>query len=224
MRNRRYIFLSILFGCISTLLTYIGYGVSDHSEQLPIIYRLFDGSFLANDFFTNVTEHSIARIHYSKILAFISGSERHLPLVFMLLTYISNVSISVITFYFGRLIFNKSDTAGILASAIVMVVSTFELGYFDVLYSRLLTPSTIATPIALGGILSIFHGNLLIGVILCCLSTFLHPLMGVEMSGLLLFTYSFYRFTRGNKFSKKEIAKISLSLFIIAIVFISFAL
>ncbi len=224
MRNGKYIFLSILFGCISTLLTYIGYGVSDHVEQLPMIYRLLDGSFLSNDFFTNVNANSLARIHYSKILAFLSGSERNLPLVFMLLTYISNISVSIITFYFGRMIFNKSDMAGILASAIVMVIPTFELGYFEVIYSRLLTPSTIATPMALGGIMTIFQGNLLIGVILCCLSSFVQPLIGLEMAGLLLFTYSFNQFIEGNIFTKKEIVTISLSLFTITTVFIFFAI
>ncbi|MCI0414700.1 hypothetical protein L0222_18130 [bacterium] len=220
---KRYIFLAILFGWVSTFFTYLGYGVDVHLEQLPIIYRLFDPSFLTNDFFTNVNENSPARIHYSKILVFLSGSERNLPFVFMLLTYLSNISISVITFYLGRMIFNKSDKTGILASAIVMAVPTFGLGYSDVVYSRLLTPSTIATPIALGAILCIFHGNLLTGMILCSLSSFVHPLMGLEMAGLLLFTYSIYRFIEANILSKKEIAKILFSLFIIAALFIFFA-
>jgi len=117
----------------------------------------------------------------------------------------------------------KSDLAGIVASAIVMVVPTFELGYFDVIYSRLLTPSTIATPIVLGGILSTFHGNLLIGVILCCLSTFVQPLIGLEMGGLLLLTYSFHHFIEGTLFSRKTLAHILLSLFILGRVFLYFA-
>ncbi|HEX3043373.1 MAG TPA: DUF6798 domain-containing protein [Bacillota bacterium] len=200
--NGRYILLAVIFGVITTILNYSGYGVSDHIEQLPIIIRSIDSSYLVNDFFTNVNVQSIARSFYAHFIAILAGSEHNLPFVFLILTLFSNISISVITFLLTYRLFNNSKLAGIYASALVMSVITFGLGWLSVIYQKSMIPSTIAIPFIMGAIWSVVCGNLVVGMILSGIATFFHPLFGLEIGGVLFITFG-----AAHLISKRKITK-----------------
>jgi len=210
----RYILLSVIFGIVTTISHYSGYGVGDHIEQLPIIIRSLDSTYLLNDFFTNASTDSIARLHYANLLATLAGSERNLPLVFLILTLCANISISVITFYFGRALYNNSNLAGIAASALVMSVSTFYFGWSPTIYWNALVPSTIAIPLALGAILAVTQGNLVVGMILSGIASIIHPLIGLETGGLLLITVVAFHLISRRKITKGDWKAIIQSLMI----------
>ena len=66
-----YLFLFV-FPFIYSIFLFIGYGTGDQLEQLPIIFRNIDETYLINDFFVNASENSIVRLYYSDLISFLS--------------------------------------------------------------------------------------------------------------------------------------------------------
>jgi hypothetical protein len=102
-----FILLAILFGVVRTLVSYSGFGYEDQVEQLPLIYRSFDSSYLQNDFFVNAALESAARTNYIRFIRLFSGSPENLPMLFLIFTLILNAAISLITFLTGRTLFSS---------------------------------------------------------------------------------------------------------------------
>lgn len=216
--SRRYFLLAAIFGIVTTIIHYSGYGVGNHIQQLPIIIRSLDSGFLLNDFFTNITENSISRVHYANFIAMIAGSEHNLPLVFLILVLCTNISISIITFHLGRYLFNNSNVAGIYASALVMSVHTFGLSWRSQIYLDLLNTNTIAIPIIMGAIWAVIvRRNLIVGVTLSGIASIIHPLIGLETGGLLLITFVAFHIMNNRKIIKDEWKVIIPSLLVLII-------
>ncbi|MCA1747860.1 MAG: hypothetical protein LC655_09200, partial [Bacteroidales bacterium] len=110
-KSALFILLAILFGVVRTLVSYSGFGYEDQVEQLPLIYRSFDSSYLQNDFFVNAALESAARTNYIRFIRLFSGSPENLPLLFFIFTVILNAAISLVTFLTGRTLF-RSDLFG----------------------------------------------------------------------------------------------------------------
>ncbi|MCA1746741.1 MAG: hypothetical protein LC655_03525, partial [Bacteroidales bacterium] len=102
-----FILLAILFGVIRTLVSYSGFGFEDQIEQLPLIYRSFDSSYLQNDFFVNAAMESAARTNYIRFIRLFTDSPENLPLLFFIFTVILNAAISLVTFLTGRTLFSS---------------------------------------------------------------------------------------------------------------------
>ncbi len=185
----RFLTLSILFGVIATLFHYEGFGVGDSIEQLPIVLRAIDSTYLPNDFFVNEASSSVARAGFAQLLAKLAGGKSDLPLIYLLITYLSNIVISAITFFFTRRLFSKSNLAGIVASALVMSVGTFDLGYSSYILSSSLTPHTVILPLLFLAIFAVAYGHLVVGALLCGVASLIHPLYGLELSGLLIISF-----------------------------------
>lgn len=189
-KNSKYILLAVIFGFIVTIHSYGGFGYSNQIEHLPPILRNLDGSFLLNDFFTNASTKGIARKFYIYIISKISGSEKNLPIVFFILTFLTNISISLATFFFTRYLFKNSSRSGILASSFVMSLSTFALaGDSSFLYITYLNQSFMAFAFILWAILFVAQSNLILGMIFSGIASLIHPLYGLEMGALLFFSY-----------------------------------
>jgi len=186
----KYIILAILFGIIVTIYSYDGFGISNHIEHLPPILRNLDDSYLINDFFTNASVEGIARRYYALFISKLSGSEENLILLYLLLTFLTNISISLSTFYFTRYLFMNSSRSGIFASAMVLSLSTLSLaGASSFLHTTYLNPSNIAVAFILWACYFVARGNLLLGITLSGISSIFHPLLGLEMGTLLFFSY-----------------------------------
>lgn len=193
--SQRHVFLPVILGIVSTLLYYSGFGAGNHVEQLPAIIRLLDHTYLPNDFFTNAAVASTARLYFSKFAALLAGSEDNLPLVFFTLTLISNVAQSVITCKFANDLFGNSPQAGSYASALVMSVWTFELaGLGARSYSTTFVPATLAGPFVLAAIWLFIRGRVIAGMILSGVASIFHPLIGLEIGGILLVTFFVFNF------------------------------
>ena len=189
-RTNTFLLVSAIFGIITTIAKYSGYGVSNHIEQLPLVIRALDSSYLRNDFFVNAASSFGPRYYYTGFLATIAGEPERLPAVYLALTLLANVSIAVITFSFGRRLFGKSDRAGAIASALVMSVTTFDLGWLDTIYQTSLLPSTLSTPMIFMAVMAAVSGHLVLGMILSGIASIFHPLFGLETAGLLIVSYS----------------------------------
>lgn len=208
----KYIISAILFGIIVTIYTYDGFGLSNHIEHLPLIIRNLDSSYLINDFFTNASTEGIARQYYALIISRLAGSEENLPILFLILTFLINISISLSTFFFAKNLYKGSSRSGIFASAIVLSISAFSLaGSGSFLHITYLNPSDIAFVFILWALYFVSRGNLLLSVILSGISTFFHPLFGLEIGALILFSYPFLRLIRHQLMVKKEWLTILIS-------------
>lgn len=194
----KYLPLSIIFGMITTLLFYAGYGVGDHIEQLPIILRSLNSNYLLNDFFTNASTKSVARLGYSQFIAILAGSEQNLPTVFLILTLVSNVAISFITYTFAGNLF-RSSKVGIWASALTMSVSTFSLGWWSQIYQTTLIPSAVAIPFILGSIYYLMQDKIVMAILLGNIASLFHPLFGLEISVLAFATHIIFHVVRKQK-------------------------
>jgi hypothetical protein len=201
-KSKLYILVSALFGVITTILVYPGFGYSDHIEQIPIIYREMDSQFLVNDFFLNSSSSSIARFTYAKFIAGINGPINNLPAVFLILIIGTNILISVYTFIFTKKCFKGSNMAGILASAISMAISTFGLGYQSTVYRPALVPSALVTPLIIGSLLSLIKQDVFLTMMLSVIVASLHPLLGLEMGALFLGTHGIYHFFQNKRLTK----------------------
>jgi hypothetical protein len=210
-----YTVLAVIFGIVTTIANYSGYGVIDQIEQLPIIIRAIDSTYLLNDFFTNAGANSVARLHYANFVAMLAGSERNLPLVFLMLTLCANILISVVTFHFARDLFNNSHPAGMYASALVMSVPTFDLGWSSSTYQTMMIPSTIAIPLVLAATWAVTRGNLVIGMILSGIASIIHPLFGIETGGILLIAFIAFRLISKRKITSEIWKVIILSILIL---------
>lgn len=181
-----YVLLAGLFGIITTFITYYGYGLLDQVEQLPIVFRRLDSSYLVNDFFVNATQSSMARGRFADMVAWMAGNKEHLPILFFVLTAIANIAISIITYCFARSYFNYSALAGLLAAAVVMSVHSFELGWNTHMYAINLVAYVPAIPFLLSAIWMACERRVVTSIILCIIATEVHPLMGLETGWLII--------------------------------------
>lgn len=195
--------LPVIFGIITTILYYSGFGSRGvHISQLPLILRVINGNYLVNDFCVNEGSSSVARLGYSQTIASLTtllGGIDYLPILYITVTLISNIALALITFLFARTIFNESDLAGILASAFVMSVFTFELGYTANIYTTTLIPRTFVRPLIFASIFIVaIYGRLTLGLILCGLASFIQPLYGLLFGGLMMISYIYAEVINNN--------------------------
>ena len=195
----KYILLAALIGIITTVFTYDAGTGGNYLELTPILTRTLDPSYLQNDFFTNATANSPARMHYANFVTFFARSESSLPLVSFLLTMAANTGISIITFFFTRDLYRKSDHTAIIASALVMSVSTFALGWRSTIYMDSIIPAALAMPLVLAGIWTTAREKLLLGILFCGMASLLHPLLGLEVGAALLAAYTVSHLIRDKK-------------------------
>ena len=210
--ENKYIIPAIFFGIIATIYTYNGFGINNHIDHLPFIIRNLNPSFLINDFYTNAGIEGIARQYYAVIMSQLAGSEENLPILFLTVTLLTNISISLSSFYFAKKLFKGSSLVGILASATVLSIPAFrlaEIGSF--LHLTYLVPSDIAFAFILWALYFAAQGNLILSIFLTGIATIIHPLFGLEMGALILFSYPFLLIVRHQLKVKKEWGKILIS-------------
>jgi hypothetical protein len=175
---------SLSIGLASTLWGY-RFGDGNQVEQLPIVLRAIDPSYLTNDFFTNVTADYGPRTIFAEGVAFCA---RLAPVstVYLVLTILGNVAIALVTILFARDLFAGSDLAGLIAGSAVMTLKTFWLGYSNTIYGYFLEPAHLAMPIILVSIWAAFRQKPILSALAAGAASLIHPLMGLETGGLLL--------------------------------------
>ena len=215
--------LAGLFGIIATFFYYKGFGVSDQVEQIPIILRHIHDGYLVNDFFVNCSENAIARKYHAMFIAFVAKSKLDLTFIFYGLTLISNIAISVFTFFTARTWYKGKELPAIISSALVMSVYTFNLGEIGSIYKSMLLSSTLAAPIIFASIYFAFRERIFWSVFTSGLSSLFHPLLGLEVTGLILFTFIIRSWIIDSRyFSDKAIPMAASTIVLIIFVLISF--
>jgi len=191
---RNAIYFVIFVGSIATLHNYYFFS-STQIDQWPMVYREIDPNFLINDFFTNASATFNEDFIFAKVLAWFSNL---MPLYYavFVLTLISNIGIGITSFLMARDFSGKNNTTGMLAAVLVLTLSTFQWGNRDFLFRADLTPEHLIMPLIL---LSIWKGMkqqpLLTGLF-AGIATFIHPLTGPGIGGLMLLQILFTQIYR----------------------------
>ncbi|MCI4671408.1 MAG: hypothetical protein MRZ79_24920 [Bacteroidia bacterium] len=190
------------FGLISTLFSY-KFGISDQIEQLPIIMRSMDAAYLQNDFFVNASQGFGPRYYYSLFVGEIAAVVG-LKWAIFLLTLLSNLFLSLTSFRAASSLF-ANPKAGLFGAAMVMGMSTYEMGSDLVMYGAYLTPGLLVSPFVMGSMWMAWEGRYLQAAFLAGLASVFHVLYGLE-TGLLVLGAAFF----ANIFNKnyKEILPI----------------
>lgn len=201
IKNTTLLLITCIFAGIYTLLNY-KFGYSDHIEQLPIIYKFLDATYLENDFFVNANSGYSPRFFYAKIITFF-GNWFSVELIFLSLLLLSNILAIIITFKTAELLF-KSKLIAFFAPIFLMFFTFPELGSIQKLLSISLVPSAIAFPLGFLAIYFTLKRKILWAILLCGFISIFHVLIGFELGLILLLVYFLTNF-KADKF--KDIKK-----------------
>jgi hypothetical protein len=179
----------ILFAFFSSLLATTfgyGFGIGNQPEQLPIVMRAMDPTFLTQDAFVNASASYGPRYlfaHFTAWLALGIG----LPAAFYLLTLIGNFLIALFTGYSALTLFERKKFSALFAIVAVLCCKTFWLGYSNIIYRNFLEPMHLAMPLAIAGFLAMLKNRPVLAMLACGLAAVFHPLFGLECAAIYLF-------------------------------------
>ncbi|MBI9036476.1 MAG: hypothetical protein JEZ03_18620, partial [Bacteroidales bacterium] len=178
------VFFCVITGVITSIWKY-SYGIGNHIEQLPIIMRAIDNTFLINDFFTNANSVFGPRLYYAEFIAQLTNFA-NLHEVFLILTIISNILIAVVTAFFARELFGGNNLTAFAAAGAVMFMKTFWLGSSNTVYRTFLEPQLLISPLLLGAIWAGLRNRPVYVAILTGVASLIHSLVGMETGVLIL--------------------------------------
>ena len=184
LKHEDILYLSIIFLLISVSIssTYI-FGISNHTEQIPVINRVINSSYLHNDWFVNQNSELSPRFWYAQVMGFL-GSFINLPELFFYFFIISTFASCSAIFLIGKSVFNNAICSLLTITAILFFPQT-ALGGNWIHYSIFL-PATLAMPFALFGLYFFLENKYLVSFGLLGLSTLFHPLIGLLTAGLFI--------------------------------------
>lgn len=158
------------------------YGWSDHNEQLPIIMRILDPTYLQNDFFVNATSGFSVRYYFSLLMAGIAS------ILSLEEAYFLVYLISLCLFIFGvyRLSFClfRNRTASYVAVFLILCLPGYVLGGNKNWYN-LLIPASIAMPLAVTAIYLFLSERKALAFMLLGVASLFHFTIGFEIAAIL---------------------------------------
>ena len=171
---------STLFGLLAASISGYYYGLSDHLQHLPTIFRMMDQSFLANDFYTNATSEFGPRYFYAKLIAEV-GKFIYLPVLFLATFLGLYVAVTTITALAARDL-TGSAFAGMVAATLVAGITPFHLGNEANVLSQGVIPTFVAMPFALMAIWKGLKGEVIAATLVSVPAILIQPVIGIETS------------------------------------------
>src|SRR4051812_41543061 len=95
---------------LSILANGYTFGISDQDDQIPLINRILDSSFLRNDWFVNSNEGLNVRSLYSYLMAGVTRAVG-IEIAFFIVYLIGVVVLATAVFLLGRAIWHNSAPA-----------------------------------------------------------------------------------------------------------------
>jgi hypothetical protein len=180
----------ILFIIILTYPFLIKYNYVAHNqyEQVTLILRYLNPSFLQNDWMVNTFFSSFSRMFYT---AYMGTWAKVIPLstVYFFHYLIMIILVTFSTFYLSLLIY-KSRFISVLTSIFILYGSSVTLGGND-LIGRDLDPPRLTFAIVTTAITLYLYKKYFFSAILFGISAYLHPLIGLEVP-LIFYTIIFF--------------------------------
>ncbi len=175
----------ILAGAICTFAGGYTFGASNQGEHLLMIARDIDPEFLSNDFFLNAVEGKSPRRYYVGLMAQAS-SLLPLPLLFAMLSWLTNSAIAGVSWHVGRRMSPNNPMAAFLGCCLVLGVSAFTEGGAAQIPRDFLEPAHLARPLAMLGLWRLLNGDLVAPAVLLPVAILFHPLVGAETAAIAL--------------------------------------
>lgn len=177
---------SALFGALATALSYYIYGGVNHPEQLALIFRELDSSYLVNDFFLNSGSGFGPRFYYTRLLA-AAGAVIPLPLLFFILYLSVQIGVAAVTAFAARDL-TGSTVAGLLAAVLVVSLTPFHLADYPARVNEpaLLLPHFLVTPLFLLALWKGIRGEPVGAAVFSFPAILIHPVVGVEIAFLAM--------------------------------------
>ena len=175
---------SVLFGLVAAVLSGYFYGLNNHAEHLPLIFRVMDPGYLTNDFFVNAASEFGPRYYYTHMLAFVAG---YVPLhAAMAVIWLSTfVAVSLITAFAGKDV-TGSFVGGMIAVVLVTFSKPFYLGIGATPYDPYLLPRFLALPFGLFAIWKGIRGQPICAATAAIPSILVHPSIGLQTACLAM--------------------------------------
>ncbi len=175
----------VIVGGISSLWGYQFFG-KNSPNYLPQILRVLNPSYLSNDFLLNsMSSPSSPRLYFNGLVAWLS-TLMGLTWVFLGLTILCNILITLEIALLARDLFDGSDSAALVSALAVMSAKTFLLGNFINFSLSPLDADLLIMPLVLAGLWAALRQRPLLVGLAAGLATLFHPLVGPEIGAILL--------------------------------------
>lgn len=174
----------LLLSIMATLLGY-GFGIADHLEQFPMIYRALDPNYAPKDWFVNATAPGqwYNPRYYFVLLTAAFSRLWGLAFTALLLTVLSNWGIAKASFDLSKTL-HGSVAAAWLAALLVFFVVVPTFGSTNSLQAPHLLPGYLSLAFLLNGIVQLLKKRLLMAALLLALGILWQPRLGIAISGL----------------------------------------
>jgi hypothetical protein len=178
------LFFVLLAGTLFSIFRYNFIGLSQF-DTLPTIYRMADPNYLVNDLFTNSAAKYSEDVFFAKFILLLAKVVP-IPIVFFILTVLSNIGVAVVTFFTARYLFKGNNWIGVIAVALVLTMDTMKLGYSGLVVRSDLIPSQLVRPMLLAVIYFALRNKLIWVGVISALATLIHPLEGPGVGLMVL--------------------------------------
>lgn len=179
----------LFIALLAVLATAVGYrfGFGNQLEQLPLIQRLLDPTFLENDFYVTGASQFGPRYYYAHIIAALARIVP-VPLVILGLTVSVNAALVAVTHLATRDVLGGNTLAGFIAATLTVSVTSFALGLVTDIRFVDFQPGSLAIPWALGAFWAGLRGRPVLAASLAAIASVPHPLYGVETGAIAIAT------------------------------------
>ena len=171
---------SVLFGTLAATLS--GY-VFVHAELLPIVFRIMDPGYLANDFQTNAAVGFGPRFYFVHTMAAL-GKPIPLPIAYAAFYLLIYIAVTAITAFAARDITGSSIAALIAATLIASSLVPFHLSAPARLTVEHVVPHFLAMPFALCAVWQGIRGSPIMAALTAVPAILAHPMLGLESAVL----------------------------------------
>jgi hypothetical protein len=171
----------LLIAALPLLGYQFGYG--NQVEQFSLVRRLVDPTFLRGDFYVDSAAGFGPRYYYSLVVAWLTRLAP-LPAVILVLTFLTNLALAAVTFDVAKRHLAVERFAGPLAALVVIVNSSFALGFAGYLRFESFQPANLAIAFALGGFSLLLAEKRLLAAPAFAAAAAMHPLIGVEVAAI----------------------------------------
>jgi hypothetical protein len=160
------------------------YGWGDQDEVLPVVLHRLDPDLLGADWFVTLYSEAFGvREVFIRILTWLGGW-LSLPVAVALLYGLVFLALAHLLWRWTATLFGSSEVAYGTTALTLWGTLTFTLGGNRLAYS-MLVPEMPAVALALLGLLAYVRGRWLLAAIPLGLACWLHPLVGLQVGGLL---------------------------------------
>jgi hypothetical protein len=159
------------------------FGIGNQVEQLSLVRRLADPTFLRGDFYVDSAAGFGPRFYFCLMLAWLTKALT-LPGAVFGLTFLTNLTLAGVSFDAARRHLGADRIGGAIAALTVIVNSSFALGLAGYIRFQSYQPASIAIALALVSLSCLLAQRRILAGIGFAAAALFHPLIGVETAAV----------------------------------------